>query len=77
MNNPKDRERERHYREFVNRVHLYQQYTSDPYPIDAEEFQRRLASINFQTNVVTYETELSQDTRANELVQQVLTLLPH
>lgn len=72
------RDRERQYHEFVSRVHLYhQQHTIDPYPIDAEEFQRRLDSINFQTNVVTYQTELSEDIRANELVQQVQALLPH
>lgn len=71
-----DRERFRQYREFISRVHLYhQQHTIDETRIDFQEFQTRLTNINFESNILTYQTELAQDNRARTLVESVRQLL--
>lgn len=71
-----DMDRQQAYAEFVGHAHLYyQQYQIDEFPIDAQEFQRRLAAVNFVANVTEFQPELSNDAYGNEMVQRTLQLL--
>lgn len=72
-----DMDRRKEYQEFVGYAHLYyQQYQIDQYPIDFQEFQRRLTAVNFLDNLTKFQPELTEDAHGNDIVQRTRALLP-